>query len=43
MIDGNLFGAYDTSKSLNFLDPDNAVLLSGGTNYTVSNNFSLVN
>ncbi|HNM53388.1 MAG TPA: gliding motility-associated C-terminal domain-containing protein [Saprospiraceae bacterium] len=39
LIDGNLFGAYDTSKSLNFLDPDNAVLLSGGTNYTVSNNF----
>lgn len=39
LISKNIFGAYDTTKSLNFLDPDYAILLSEGNKYTVDNNF----
>ncbi|MEP7197519.1 MAG: gliding motility-associated C-terminal domain-containing protein [Saprospiraceae bacterium] len=39
LIQKNIFGAYDTTKSLNFLDPNYAVLLEGGSKYLVDNNF----
>lgn len=39
VISNNLFGSYDTTKSQNFLDPINAIELSGGNTYTVDTNF----
>ncbi|MEO6189851.1 MAG: gliding motility-associated C-terminal domain-containing protein, partial [Saprospiraceae bacterium] len=39
LISKNLFGALDTLKALNFLDPLNAILLSGGNGYKVDSNY----
>ncbi|NOT38011.1 MAG: T9SS type B sorting domain-containing protein [Saprospiraceae bacterium] len=39
VIDSNIFGALDTFKAPNFLDPPYAVLLDGGTNYNLNKNF----
>ncbi|MDQ3141478.1 MAG: gliding motility-associated C-terminal domain-containing protein [Bacteroidota bacterium] len=39
LIEDNIFGALDTSKSINFLDPDSGVQVYGSGIYTIQNNF----